>query len=94
MKKTYLLLWNYINFDNLSGNPIKKKGHKLGILALKMHTGSRRLWFCKIIPEAAWDKFILARIFPTVNERLALENINHRREENFEEGFSKRFQND
>jgi hypothetical protein len=37
----------------------RKKDPKAAIFILKMLTGSR-LWFCKIIPEAACDKLILA----------------------------------
>jgi hypothetical protein len=38
------------------------KDPKVGILTLKMHTGSR-LRFCKIIPETACDNLILVH-FP------------------------------
>jgi len=48
------------------------KGPKAAILSLKMLTGSRLL-LSKIIPEAAYDKFILAH-FPAANVRSAIEN--------------------
>ncbi len=47
------------------------KDPKTAILTLKMLTGSR-LWFCKIIQEAACEKLIFAH-FPCNNERSAQE---------------------
>ncbi len=56
-------------------------------LALKILIGSR-LWFCKIYPEAAFDKLI-----PAANERSTLQrtSTNHK-EGNSEEVFSTHFQ--
>jgi hypothetical protein len=50
------------NFENHSSTTLEDKDPKAAILTLKMLTGSR-LWFCKIIPEAACEKLILAH-FP------------------------------
>ncbi len=50
-----LLLWNYTYFEkNPSSNPLQEDPNA-AILTLVMLTGTR-LWFCKIIPEAACDK--------------------------------------
>ncbi len=77
------------NFEKPSSNPLQDP--TAAVLTLKMRTGSR-LWFCKIIPEAACDKLIFAH-FPAANERSALENIDQSQRREFEEGFSKHFQN-
>jgi hypothetical protein len=61
------------------------KDPKAAILALKMLTGSR-LRFCKIIPEAACDKLVLAL------RQSALDQIEQTQRRKFEDGFSKHFQ--
>ncbi len=64
LKKTQsfnLLLWNYLLILKILSVTLFKEP-KAAILTLKMLTGSY-LWFCKIIPEAACDKLILAH-FP------------------------------
>ncbi len=56
-----LLLWNFILILKIF--PVTRFADpKAAFLTLKMLRGSR-LWFCKIIPEAARDKLILAH-FP------------------------------
>ncbi len=75
-----LLLWK-----NYLWKVTSFKDPKTAILTLKILTGSR-LWFCKIIPEAACDILILA-IFPAANERSALENIDQSRGREFWRGF-------
>ncbi len=58
-----LLLWNYLPVLILKILPVNCfKDPKVATFTLKMLTGSR-LWFCKIIPEAACNKLILAH-FP------------------------------
>ncbi len=58
-----------------------------------MHPGSR-LWFCKIIPEAACDKLQLSlRVFYAANERLALKNIKQSKRGNFTNSFSRHYLN-
>jgi hypothetical protein len=56
------------------------KDPKAAILTLEIKTG-RHLRFCKIIPEAACDKLILAH-FPAANER-TLENTDQSRKREF-----------
>ncbi len=60
-QKFSLLLWNYLLILKIC--PVTCfKDPKAAILTLKMLAGSR-MWVCKIIPEAACDKLIVAH-FP------------------------------
>jgi hypothetical protein len=65
---------------------IRFKDPNVAILTLEMLTGSR-LRFCKIIPEAACDKLILAH-FSCSQREVGARPTNHR-EGNSEERFNK-----
>jgi|LakMenEpi03Aug12_release.lakeMendotaPanAssembly.Ray.scaffolds.fasta_scaffold611588_1 hypothetical protein len=73
------------NFENPSSNRFKEP--KAAILTLIILTEGR-LWFCKIIPEAAFTSQFL-RIFRAANERsaLALENTDQSQRRDFCGGF-------
>jgi hypothetical protein len=60
------LLTNFGNSSSKSANHFKEP--KAQIWTLKMHTRSR-LRFCQIIPEAAFDKLIVAH-FPCSQRRV------------------------
>ncbi len=87
-----LLLLNYLLILKILPVTCFKDPTK-AIFTLKMLTGSC-LWFCKIIPKAAGDKLIFGAfsLLP-MRGRHWRTSTNHR-EGNFEEGFSKHFQDE
>jgi hypothetical protein len=77
------------NFENPPPLPVISFKDNFAILTLKMLTESD-LRFCKIIPEAACDKLILAHFSCSQREVGAKERSNNHRERN---SVSKHFQN-